>query len=154
MIGSVRAHRRRLPSGRVVGVRKHRRGYTPARYPFKSRKGVFELPQRTAVIVPSTTSKDRKIPRQEFEKRVTETRLFLSGVNGGYTSVRAEGGYKAQDGTLIKEPVVVVESYATEADYIKNRAKVESWLKRKGSQWGQESMGYEHEDDLYYINTD
>jgi len=155
-LASVRAHSRMTKDGRVA-VRAHKRRYEPALprdYPFKSKKGVFALEKRTAVIVPSTTTKDRKIPRKEFEKRVEETRRFLSNTNGGYTSLRAQGGYVARDGGLIKEPVVVVESYATEEDYIKNRSRVESWLKRKGAEWGQESVGYEYEDDLFYVDTD
>lgn len=111
------------------------------------------MPIRTAIIVPSTTNKDEKISRADFQKRINETRAFLSRKNGGYTSVRGVGGYVKQDGGLVKENVAVVESYTTKQDFVKNKKAVESFLKRKGREWGQESMGYEHEDDLYYVDA-
>lgn len=140
----VRSHMRQLPPslGRV-GLNK----------PFQTRKGVFHLPVRTAVIVPSTTRKDKKISRADFQKRINETRRFLAKKNGGYTSVRARGGYVTKNGKLIKEDVAIVESFATKEAFSKNKAAVAAFLKAKGKSWGQESMGYEHEDDLYYVDT-
>ena len=119
--------------------------------PFKGK--AFHLPIRTAIIVPSTTSKDKKITRAEFQERINFTRKFLSKKNGGYTSVRGSGGYVTKDGKLIKEPVAVVESFATKEAFEKNKKDVEYFLKHKGKAWGQESMGYELEDDLYHVDT-
>jgi hypothetical protein len=83
---------------------------------------------------------------------VKETRKFLSDTNGGYTSVKAVGGFTDAKGKVVKEPVIVVESYATNKGYKKNRRKVRRFLERKGSAWKQEAMGYEHENDLYYVD--
>jgi hypothetical protein len=114
---------------------------------------VFKLPVRTAIIVPSTSNTDKRVSRQEFQRRINEVRKFLAEKNGGYTSVRATGGYVTKGGKLVKENVAVVESFAEAKTFRKNRRVVQGFLKRKGREWGQESMGYEHEDDLYYIDT-
>ena len=150
---NVQAHSRRLPSGRTTKVRQHRRGYSPAsRKPFSKAKGIFALPVRTAIIVPSTTDKNKPVSKAEMAKRVEDTRRFLNDTNGGTTSVKAVGGYTDNKGNVIKEPVVVVESYATRKGFVKNKKKVRRYLEQKGKAWKQESMGYEHENDLYYVD--
>jgi len=153
---TVKQHTRRVNGRRVPVVRHERRvpeSLGRVGVPFSTKKGVFHLPVRTAVIVPSTTNKDEKISRADFQDRINETREFLSKTNGGYTSVRGTGGYVANDGKLVKEDVAVVESFATKEAFEKNKKAVESYLKRKGREWGQESVGYEFEDDLFYIDT-
>lgn len=153
----VRSHIRK--TGRnYVRVRSHQRRIKPQQFgrvgmnrPFKGK--ALHLPIRTAVIVPSTSNKDEKITRADFQSRINETRKFLSKKNGGYTSVRGSGGYVSKEGKLIEEPVAIVESFATKEAFEKSKKDVEYFLKRKGRAWGQESMGYELEDDLYYVDT-
>lgn len=122
-------------------------------HPLMSDKGVFHLPVRTAILVPSTTKKNKRVSGKEYTHRVRETRQFLAKTNGGYTSVSATGGYVSKEKGLIQEPVAEVVSYSKRADFKKNRPTVRKFLKKKGKAWGQESMGYEHEDDLYYVKT-
>jgi len=148
----VKTHTRRLQSGRTTSVKKHRRKNN-GNNPFPSGRNVFHLPIRTGIIVPSTKNTDKPISNKEFQKRVTETRQFLSNTNGGFTSVRAVGGFTDEKGNLVKEDVVVVESFSTKDNFVKNRPKVRKFLRRKGKEWKQESMGYEHETDLYYIDS-
>ena len=150
----VRSHQRVLPSGRTITVVKHSRTGFTTRQPFKSKKGLFHLPLRTAVIVPSTKDKSKPVSSKEYQSRVLATRRFLSNTNGGYTSVKAVGGYTDNKGNVIKEDVVVVESYSTKQNYRQKRERIRNWLEQQGREWGQESMGYEYEDDLYYVDTD
>lgn len=145
----VRSHSRRLPSGKTIQVKQHRRNNNS---PFPNKKGIFHLPIRTAIIVPSTTNANKPVSKKEMNRRIKETRKFLSDTNGGFTSVKAVGGYTDSKGRVIKEPVMVVESYATKKAYLKNRKKVRRFLERKGKRWKQEAMGYEHENDLYYVD--
>lgn len=150
----VKSHTRTLPSGKTTTVKRYTRTGFSAATPFKSKKGLFHLPLRTAIIVPSTKAKSRKISNREYQSRIMATRRFLSKTNGGYTSVKAVGGFTDNEGNLIKEDVAVVESYTTKPDYRNNREKIRDWLEDKGKEWGQESMGYEYEDDLYYVDSE
>lgn len=152
MFSNVKKHKRTLSSGRTISVKQHRR--TRNKLPFQSRKGLFHLPVRTAIIVPSTSDTDKKISNTAFQKRVNQTRKFLADTNGGFTSVRSVGGFTDKNGKLVKEDVVVVESFTTKKDFVANRPKVRKFLVKKGKEWKQESMGYEYEDDLYYVDTD
>jgi len=151
----VRTHSRKLPSGRTTQVKQHRRGYVPRNPPpFTNQQGIFKLPIRTAIIVPSTSNTDEPITQAEMNRRVEQTRVFLSKTNGGFTSVKAVGGYTDKDGKVIKEPVVIVESYSERNNYIESRKKVRAYLEARGKAWKQEAMGYEHENDLYYVDAE
>ena len=153
MMGNVKSHSRTCKSGKVCTVKKHNRKMNGSLKPFEGVKGVFHLPIRTGIIVPSTSDTSKKISQDKFLDRINETRKFLSNANGGFTSLKAVGGFTDKDGKLVKEKVVVVESYATKEDFRKNRPKVVKFLRKKGKEWKQEAMGYEHEDDLYYLDT-
>lgn len=116
------------------------------------KKDVFHLQVEQAVLVPSTRSGDKPISKAEHKKRVTEVRKYLSQKFGGYTSVKAVGGYYSEPKKkVIQEKVVKVVGYATKKDYNKNAPAVKKQLRAWSKKWGQESMGYEHEGDLYYF---
>jgi len=114
-------------------------------------KGAFKLPIETAVYVPSTKKGQKKIKQIVMKKRVQNVRKFLSQKYGGYTSIKAIGGYIGKKGKLIKEPVVKVTSFSTKKAFVKNRPIIKKKLLYWKKKWGQESMGYEHEGDLYYF---
>ena len=116
------------------------------------KKKVFHLEVEQAVYVPSTKSGDKPISKLEHKKRVNEVRKFLSKKFGGYTSVQAVGGYYSEPKKkVIQEKVVKVVGYATKKDYKKNELAVKRQLGDWSKKWGQESMGYENEGDLYYF---
>ena len=120
--------------------------------PKKLYKNAFWLPVETAVYVPSTSKTQKKIEKKILMKRVANVRKDLSNRYGGYTSYKAVGGYvMKKDGKLVKEKVVKVTAFATKKDFNKNKSAVEKKIKSWGKKWGQESVGYEHEGDLYYI---
>lgn len=107
-----------------------------------------------AIIVPSTQGADKKISKVKMNKRVDEVRKFLSQKFSGYTSVRGIGGwYSGKKHRLIKEDVVKVTSFASANDYKKNKHLVARKIRGWGKKWGQESMGYENEGDLYLYDT-
>jgi len=116
------------------------------------KKKVFHLEVEQAIYVPSTRSGDKPISKAEHKKRVNEVRKFLSKKFGGYTSVQAVGGYYSEPKKkVIQEKVVKVVGYATKKDYKKNEPAVKKQLGEWSNKWGQESMGYENEGDLYYF---
>lgn len=104
-----------------------------------------------AVIVPSTRKKDIRINDQAFEKRVEETKEKLSELFGGSNSVRGVGRYKSNDKGTIEEDVAVVETFTTTDRYKEVDQDLKDWLMTKKHNWGQESMGFEYEGDMYYV---
>jgi len=116
------------------------------------KKGVDKYSIEQAILVPSTTKADKKIPKAKYNQRVAEVRKYLSQKFGGYTSVKAVGGYYSEPKKkVIQEKVMKVTGFATKKDFKKNKPALIKQLKVWGKKWGQESMGYEHEGDLYYF---
>ena len=116
----------------------------------RQRRGTFALPIRQAVLVPSTQGirSQKKLTSTQFKTRVNSVRRWLSSKFGGYTSIKATGGYILANGRLVKEKVVRVESFSTREAFNKNKSALIRQLKIWARQWGQESVGYEFEDDL------
>lgn len=112
--------------------------------------GAFNLPIQTATLVPSTTQKKKAISSKAFQRRINETRRFLSGLFGGYTSVQGIGGYLSKK-SLIREKVAVVTAYAHRSAYLRYKNRWIAWVRSKKREWGQESMGIIIENDLKYI---
>lgn len=115
-------------------------------------KNVFPLEIETAIVVPSTTATNRPVATSTMKKRVDEVRKKLSNMFGGYTSVRAVGGYTTKKGRLIKERVNVVQAYATRESYLKNKTKFVNYAKSLKKKWGQEAIGIIIENDLFFVS--
>ena len=117
------------------------------------KKRTFHLPIEQAVIVPSTSGiKDQKrISRSQLSKRVNNVRKFMSRRFGGFTEVKATGGFILRDGKIVKERVKKVTSFATIKDFKKHKSSVIRQIGKWGKKWKQESVSYEHEGDLFII---
>jgi hypothetical protein len=124
--------------------------------PKSERKKSMYLPVENVVYVPSTYGEkdQKKISKAEMDSRVAEVKRFLSNNFGGYTSVKATGGYVIRDGKVVNEKVVKVTSFSTKKDFKKNKLKLFNQIGKWGKDWKQESVGYEHEGDLYYIRKE
>ena len=87
-----------------------------------------------------------------LDKRVEETQQFMSVHFGGYTDIKAEGGYvSGKSGKVLKDKTVSVIGFASAENFLKHRDELKEWMMNKVSEWGQETLGFEFEDDLYYI---
>ena len=114
----------------------------------------MSLPVEQAIYVPSTDEGNRPISKTELDSRVHETKEHLSNLFGGYTTTEAIGGYHSPTKGLVEEPVVKVTSFTTKENYDANRFILQEWLSLRAKLWGQESIGYEVEGDLMYMNPD
>ena len=120
----------------------------------KTSKRVFHLPIEQAVLVPSTSGikSQRKISKSELDRRVRGVRQFLGSRFGGFTSVRGTGGFVLKGGKVVKEKIVRVSTFGTKADFKKHRASIIRKMGSYARTWKQESVGYEHEGDLFIIS--
>ena len=111
------------------------------------------LEVEVAVYIPSTQGikAQRPLTQREMNLRVKAVQLFLSDSFGGFTSFKAQGGYTLGTGKLVSENVTKVTAFADSpmnddvANTLINKCKY--WAVK----WGQESIGLEHEGDLYLI---
>jgi predicted ABC-type ATPase len=112
---------------------------------------MFHLPLELVVYVPSTKDVDKIISKQEMKERVDEVKNFLGKSFGGYSSVKVEGGYVANDGDLVNENITKVVSFASKEAYEKNKNELVAKMTHWSEKWGQEAIGFEFEGDLYYV---
>jgi hypothetical protein len=116
--------------------------------------GAFTLELEMAVYVPSTTVADQIISKTLFQKRIQEVEKYVSKLFGGYSSTSVEGGYVSKEKGLIKEDVAKVTAFGTEESLKKNFKPLMRQISKWCESWGQESMGFEFEGDLYYVSKD
>lgn len=113
----------------------------------------FVLPIEMAVYVPSTKGADEIIEQNEFRNRVFETEKYLAELFGGFSKVDINGGYVSQEKGLIQEDVAKVVAFSQDADFLSNKLprlikRITMWC----DEWTQESIGFEIEGDLFYID--
>lgn len=112
----------------------------------------YKMDKNFIIYVPSTTDVGKKISRAELNKRVDEVRTYVANMFGGFSSTEVDGGYKASDGDIVEEDIVKVSVFAQDKDWKKNETKVVNKIKEWATRWGQEAIGVEYENDLYYVD--
>lgn len=109
---------------------------------------VNRLPIQVGIVVPSTRDEDVKISDSAFRKRVETTRKFLDKRFGGDTTIDGSGGYVG-GGSLITEETALVVSSTTESEFERNRDSLRRFIREKRRNWGQDTLAYMVEGDLY-----
>lgn len=119
----------------------------------EQRKRTFHLPIRQSVFVPSTSGikSQKRISKAQTQNRVNEVRKFLSKRFGGFTDVKATGGFILKNGKLVKERIFKVTSFSTKKDFKKHGSSVINQVGKWGKKWRQESVSYTNEGDLFII---
>lgn len=120
---------------------------------YKKRKGVIHVPQKATVYVPGTNKQQKKLTPSGRSRRINQVRKYLSNKYGGFTSVRATGGWvpdKGKDkGKVVQEPVSQVTSFSKAKKF--KKGDMYNQLVKWGQKWGQEEMGFEYEGDFYRV---
>lgn len=116
-------------------------------------KSWSHLPIEQAVYVPSTFN-NKQVSKEVLQKRINKVKSYLADKFGGFSSVKVEGGYRMDNGKLVSEPVVRVVAFSSSENFQKNRENFFRQMERWGKQWGQESIGYEFEGDMFFINNE
>lgn len=126
----------------------------PLRIPKLFKKKTTRLDAEMAIMVPSTKGikAQKNISKSAMEGRVNEVRKYFSNQFGGYTSVKAIGGYvKQQDGKLVKEKVTRVSSFGDKDTAKKHGGDVVKKAGCLAKKWQQETVGLEWEGDFYLV---
>lgn len=104
----------------------------------------FWLNRFVQVTVPSTSKKNHHLSKKEFNKRIVQVEKVMGKRYGGFTAIRAEGGYVGSSGKikgkLVREPVEIVQSFATPETFNRYKNATRRQTKSWGRRWGQESM--------------
>jgi len=132
---------------RIMTPRKQRLRRRPSLFPKKT----VRLEKQMAIVVPSTKDLNKPISEKEMQARVQTVRNFLNQTFGGTTRIKGIGSYTSKGGKVVDENVVVVESFADAPDWERKKSLVAGFLQGKAGEWGQETVGYEFEGDLFLV---
>ena len=113
-------------------------------------KNKTHLPVEMSVYVPSTI-KDKQISESEYNKRIDYVRKQLSMWFGGYTSLKATGGYTMKNGKLVKENISEVVAFADKDEFQMRKPELIKFLSKLKHNWKQESIGLEVEGDMWLV---
>lgn len=102
-------------------------------------KNIIKLTTEIKFYIPTTEDKTITISGDRVKSRVQEVASQLSEWYGGATSSEGVGYYKAEDGTLITERVVIVSCMTDKLRY-EIVADLLKYASTRGHEWGQESM--------------
>ncbi len=115
-------------------------------------KKITRLPVHIAVFVPSTKNVSQGITPKQMNMRIKSTVRFLNSKFGGSTMVKGTGSFTTDQGRIVDEKIVRVETYTTVRDYRASKKALIAWLKNKKRVWGQESIGFEFEEDFHFVS--
>jgi hypothetical protein len=116
----------------------------------KQPTGILHLPLECVVYVPSTQG-SRVIDAAEFARRRDETADILVSLFGGCRESLSTGRYRSESGEIVSEEVAVLTGFGDADDYERKRQELLAWLIDKRDEWGQETLGFEFEGDLWYL---
>jgi len=113
----------------------------------------FKFDKNFVIYVPSTSNVGDKISDVELNERVSEVEELVANEFGGFTKTETDGGYKSSSGDIIEEDIVKVSVFSTNEAWAKNEKRLVRAIKLWAKEWGQEAIGFEYENDLYYIDA-
>ena len=113
----------------------------------------FKFDKNFVIYVPSTSNVGDKISDIELNERVSEVEELVANEFGGFTKTETDGGYKSSSGDIIEEDIVKVSVFSTNDAWAKNERRLVRAIKLWAKEWGQEAIGFEYENDLYYIDA-
>lgn len=109
----------------------------------------MQLTNHITITVPGTQGVSSRITKAALSARVNEVIGVLSGMFGGATAVPATGGYMADNGQLVIEPVYNVTAYCTSDSLAANREELARVVDFYRNEWQQEAVAYEIDGVLY-----
>ena len=110
---------------------------------------------KQSIIIPSTKEKNLPISKEELNIRVNKVAKFLSEKFGGFTEIKANGGWTSDDGEIIKENNVQLISYSNIDTWTKeNQREMIDFIRNICKEWSQDAIAYEIEDDMFFLKPE
>jgi hypothetical protein len=114
----------------------------------KTLKNLFPLDHSIKLYIPSTIETNKPA---DNSKQVDEAMKLFSSLFGGATSYEAVGAWTDQGGKLVKEKIVVVQSFATAKQVDENIMAVIKHAQHLKNEMSQEAISLEYDNKLSFI---
>lgn len=116
--------------------------------PFGKKLPVNEI--HIKFLVPSTKKKSIPISNNEFLNRINISKSKINSMFQGSTRWTGTGSFRFR-GKDIEEKVGIIECFTNINRWKQHRSNFRSWMGKLKRKWGQISLAFEFEEDLYFI---
>lgn len=116
----------------------------------KTLAGLFSLDHNIKLYVPSTVNVNEEATNTQYEYVDKGLKLFSERF-GGSTQSSAIGVWSSVDKGLVKENVIIVESYASAEAVDAHLLEVVEFAREMKREMNQESVALEYDNKLYFV---
>lgn len=114
----------------------------------KTLKHLFPLDHSIKLYIPSTVETNKPA---DNSKQVEEAMRLFARLFGGATSYEAVGAWTDQAGELVKEKIIVVQSFATAQQVDDHIMEVVKHAQNLKNEMSQEAISLEYDNKLSFI---
>ena len=114
-------------------------------------KFIDGLPNELTIYIPLFDANDKPASDDEIENRVEDVKEFLKRHFGEFVVQNLGSSYIDREGNLVMRKTIQITSYPSDAEFNSHKGHLINQLSLWASEWGQEFMILEYEDDMFFI---
>jgi hypothetical protein len=114
-------------------------------------KVIDDLPNELTIYVPLFDYKENPASDTEIESRISDVKDFLKNNFGEYVVQQMGSSYINNEGDLIMRKHIQISAYPTNEEFELSKQILINQLSLWATEWMQEIMVLEYEDDMFYI---
>jgi hypothetical protein len=109
------------------------------------------LPNELTILIPLFDRNDKPASDEEIDNRVKDVKDFLQAYFGEFVMQDMGSSYIDQEGNLMMRKTIQITSYPSDEEFNYHKKHLIKQLSIWASEWGQDFMILEYEDDMFYI---
>ena len=109
------------------------------------------LPNELTILIPLFDRNDKPASDEEIDNRVKDVKDFLQAYFGEFVMQDMGSSYIDQEGNLMMRKTIQITSYPSDEEFNHFKKYLIKQLSIWASEWGQDFMILEYEDDMFYI---
>jgi hypothetical protein len=109
------------------------------------------LPNELTILIPLFDRNDKPASDEEIDNRVKDVKDFLQAYFGEFVMQDMGSSYIDQEGNLMMRKTIQITSYPSDEEFNYHKQHLMKQLSIWASEWGQDFMILEYEDNMFYI---
>jgi hypothetical protein len=109
------------------------------------------LPNELTILIPLFDRNDKPASDEEIDNRVKDVKDFLQAYFGEFVMQDTGSSYIDQEGNLMMRKTIQITSYPSDEEFNYHKQQLIQQLSIWASEWGQDFMILEYEDNMFYI---
>jgi hypothetical protein len=109
------------------------------------------LPNELTILIPLFDRNDKPASDEEIDNRVKDVKDFLQAYFGEFVMQDTGSSYIDQEGNLMMRKTIQITSYPSDEEFNYHKRQLIQQLSIWASEWGQDFMILEYEDNMFYI---